>query len=121
IDKTAPSVTITQTPSPAQGGSYKPSAVGETGSSSLLHGTDVDPGTYPSLVKRVQIRMSYLLGSTSYYWDGAEFSSWTVTTNTAWQTMNTPPANWTYPINIAWPTDMSHAIALEVRGEDKST
>ena len=68
----------------------------------------------------VDLRLSYLLVSDTYYWTGAVFSSFTVTPTTAWQAMLTNNT-WTYGTPIVWPTDgLSHAVKLEARAEDSA-
>ena len=115
MDKTPPNLSLSAPP--LNGSSYKPANIGKSASSSLINGTDSDSG---SGVKRVQIELSYLLVPNTYYWDGSSFSSTTVNGTTAWQSVNNPGPSWSYPIDIAWPTDQSHAIQLQVRGEDNA-
>src|ERR1019366_6126579 len=58
------------------------------------------------------------LGSDTYYFTGASFSSTTLAGN-AWQTTSLAPT-WGYLAPITWPVDMSHAFKLESRAEDNA-
>src|SRR5208283_2735843 len=96
---------------------------------------DSDPGSHPSGMQLVQVRMSYLLSGNTYYWNPGvnAFSSSTLNANTAWQNAggagavgNNGNIGWDYNSalvgNITWPTDgLSHTITLDVRGEDNAT
>lgn len=88
MDKTAPTVTISAPPT--QAGSYKAADIGNVGGGSAFGGTDADANTLATGVKRVQLRLSYLLSGDTYYWDGSNFSSTTVNATTAWQSINSP-------------------------------
>ena len=79
-----------------------------------LLASGVDP------VKGAQIQLSYLSGNDTYYWDAniTQFSSFTVTANTAWFIAGN---SWFYVPSINWPTDMSHLITLQTRGNDLAT
>ncbi len=72
------------------------------------------------------MRLSYLLAGTSYYWDGVanQFSPPPRSTPVmAWthSQILAPSGNWTYPPDIVWPVDMSHAMLLEARAEDNAS
>src|ERR1019366_3767274 len=70
MDKTVPTTSVSAPP--AQNASYKSSSFGSILPS--LSGTDADPNANASGVKDVQVRLSYLLASDTYYWTGASFS-----------------------------------------------
>src|SRR6185312_12268201 len=117
IDQTAPTAGIDVPPAPS--GSYKPVDIGEPGT--LLHGTASDAGVLPSGINNVQVRLSYLVGGDTYYWDGGQFSSSTVNASTAWQGASYLTGNWTYTTSIVWPTDVSHLMKLEAQAFDNAT
>ena len=81
-----------------------------------------DPILFVELRRERLLRsaLSYLSGGASYYWDTVEFSSFTVNANTAWLQRPSAAGTWTYPFDINWPSDASHAMKLEVRGEDNA-
>ena len=111
IDTAAPSVVITR---PSNGASYRPSTIGKNSGNTLLAGTVNDLGAYPAGTKDYQILLSYVYNSDTYYYDGTVFSSNTVT----WITRTNGNGAWTYPFDINWRTGESHAMQLQVRGED---
>src|SRR5206468_4106309 len=116
IDRTAPSAVVT--PEPTQGASYKPINIGKLASATHFRGTSSDPNSGAG-VALVQLRLSYIAGGNTYYWDGSAnaFSSYSVTASTAWMTTS-GTLGWNYNKDILWPTDASHAMVLEVRAED---
>ena len=120
-DTAAPNVSIS-TPS-VSGESFQRANIGESLSVTSFGGSDSDTGSLAAGVKRVQLRLSYLLNGASYYWDGANFSSTTVNANTAWRDIISPPATWAYTTDMNWPTPNSQSllILMEARAEDKST
>ena len=117
IDTAPPNVVVNR---PVNGQSYQPGNIGEAVSLSQLSGTVNDPLSLNSGVKDYAIRISYVVGPDTYYWDTIQFSSFPITASTAWQQRSSAGGTWTYPFDINWPSDMSHAMKLEVRGEDNA-
>src|SRR6185312_12577260 len=76
-------------------------------------------GAAASGVAQTQIRLSYLMGATTFYWDasGSAFSN-SIGANAAWTTAS---LGWLYAPSINWPTDQSHFILLEARSTDNAT
>ncbi len=121
IDKGLPTTTINTPPVP--GGFYSPANIGEAvPTNTLFSGHASDAGALATGLNLVQVRLSYLLGPDTYYWDQAntKFSSAPITGNTAWQSA-AGKVNWQYLTDISWPTDMSHNITFESRAVDKAT
>ena len=110
-DQTAPTAVIGV---PASNNStFKRANIGESGAN-LFSGSSSDLGPLASGVEEVDIQVSYLSGSDTYYWTGAAFSSTTV----AWPSMATNNL-WLYGTSIVWPNDgLSHAITLKARAID---
>ncbi|MDP2866961.1 MAG: hypothetical protein Q8O90_12025, partial [Elusimicrobiota bacterium] len=113
-DKTPPTSDIIQ---PLALGKYRPDNL--TGNAAL-NGTSSD-ASLPFVGVRLstpQIHLSYLAGSTTYYWTGSSFSSWTVTFDGAWQTA-IGTDTWRYPFDgTGWVSDRDYT--LRVRAFDKA-
>jgi hypothetical protein len=111
----------------AGSGRYKSALIGQTGNSTQFNGTASDPtvASTSSGVNLEQVRLSYLSGGNTYYWTGVAFSSWTVTSTTAWQSANlsgsAPSWTWDYLTSINWSlvgADME--FKLQARAMDDS-
>ncbi|MBI4655316.1 MAG: hypothetical protein HY746_01075, partial [Elusimicrobia bacterium] len=114
VDKTPPQVDITQ---PIDNGKYKPSGLAGV---DAINGTSSDallPGATEQMNK-VQVHLSYLQDNATYYWTGSVFSSWTVTFDEAWKTVN-GTAPWNYSFNEGnWISDKKYT--LRARAFDKA-
>jgi hypothetical protein len=129
VDKSDPSSTITL---PADSGTagqgrYKPTEIGQDnsgsgGTNSRFIGTVSDTGGAGP--KTQYIRLSYLNGSTTQYWNGTNFSelystnAWQNTSNTIWRyDTDVPAAAWTAVLNGSG----HRQFMLESRAEDNTT
>ncbi|MBI4656406.1 MAG: hypothetical protein HY746_06650, partial [Elusimicrobia bacterium] len=128
IDKAAPSSAMTDYPLDdldGVSGRYKSQNIGKSASASRFKGTTQDSyyTQNNSTVAATQIRLSYLSAGDTYYWnEGANnFSSWTVTENTAWfdslLSGSGPVWNWLYLSDINWPSG-DREYKLETKSMD---
>src|SRR5262249_14124078 len=115
FDKTAPTATISLPT--ANNLAFRRALIGHAGS--FFSGNSSDTGPLASLVKDVQVRISYLIGTDTYYWIGASFSSNTVASS-AWTTPMATNDAWTYSNPVTWPSPNSTVIKLEARAEDNA-
>ena len=113
-DNQAPSVSISI---PVPGHAYKPTAIGQA--ASLFSGTAADNPVSPpqaGLIPPfpgpggVQLRLSYVLSGTTYYWNNSAvtFDSSTLTAGTAW--FETDDNSWGFGgiTSIVWPSAFLH-------------
>ncbi|MEK7721773.1 MAG: hypothetical protein AAB359_05235, partial [Elusimicrobiota bacterium] len=128
MDKAAPSSGITLPVDDLGGalGRYHSSKLGKTATNSRFYGSSQDGAytQYNAGVSVSQIRLTYLSGGDTYYWDQANlnFSSWTVTQTAAWTGAlvgGAGPWTWTFLTDIGWPAG-DREYKLEARSMDNS-
>ena len=123
VDTGAPTIALNTPPLPS--GSYQPGSIGQGGNGTRFSGADTDPGVLASSVSTVQVQLSYVVGSATYYWNENTqlFSSYTVTVS-SWfpaQLAERPDELGSTKQDINWPTDASHAITLNAEAIDKAS
>jgi len=122
MDKAAPSSTIVFPADDANGisGRYKSANAGKAATNTRIRGQAFD-NVYSlnnAGISASIIRLSYLDGATTYYWNGSAFVN--ISSDTAWLATNLtlahPNADWTYLPDITWAGDREYTI--EVLSED---
>ena len=102
-------------------GRYKAALIGQTVNSTQLRGsaTDTPAANYAGL-KTAQVRLSYLLGTVTYYWNGAAFTD-AIAGADAWQGASLSGTGvsrtWDYMIDVAWPAG-DREYLVEARAMD---
>ncbi|MDP2864769.1 MAG: Ig-like domain repeat protein, partial [Elusimicrobiota bacterium] len=128
MDKAAPSSAVTLPADDLDGasGRYNSSRIGKDATNTRFYGTSADGAytQYNAGVSASQIRLTYLSGGDTYYWDQANlnFSSWTVTAAAAWAGAlvgGAGPWTWTFLTDISWPA-VDREYKLEARAMDDS-
>ncbi len=126
VDKSPPTSTISfpLDSGPAGQGRYAPSNVGHPSNNTRFSGTDVDADGAGVNPTAMQLRVSYLNGSTTQYWNASNFNelystnAWQATNNTVWRyDTDIPATTW---ISVLDGTG-NRQFKVEVRATDLTT